>query len=229
MDADQLIHAHLGLAQSLAKQVWRTAPHALDLDELTGIANFGLVAAAKRWDAYCRENNFSPDALEYFKTFAVRRVYGAMMDSIRQADWATRALRAKARQLQEAGQDEGVSHEELARRTGLTVGEVRSTVRGMSQRPVSLEAEDTEPSSRQDVESAIVAQAILDRVVAVTKTLAQEQQVVVALHYHRGIQLQDVAKEMGITETRASQLHARAVLAIHAAMREEAETRDTVD
>lgn len=226
MDADALIAEHLGLAHSVARQVWRTAPHALELDELTAIANLGLVSAARRWQPYCEEHQFSPDALEFFKTFAVRRIYGAMMDAIRQADWATRSLRTRAKMLQEAGQEHGLSEMELAERTGLTVTEVRTTVRGMSQRPVSLEGEEIEPSARQDVESSVLASSVLDVVAATVRTLPIEQQVVVALHYHRGMQLQEAARAMGITESRASQLHAKAVLRIHQAMVEAAKHRD---
>ncbi len=215
---DDLIAEHLGLAHSLARQVWRTAPHALELDELIAIANLGLVSAAQRWTPYCEENQFSPAALEYFKTFAVRRIYGAMMDAIRQADWATRSLRTRAKLLQAAGQDKGLTDAELAERTGLSVGEVRSTVRGMAQRPVSLEAEEIEPSSRQDVESSVLVSSVLDDVVDTIRRLPDEEQVVVVLHYHRGLQLQEVAQAMGVTESRASQLHARAVLAVHEAM-----------
>lgn len=221
MDAatEDLITGHMGLAQSLAQQRWRTAPHALDLDELRAIAYLGLVQCAARWKPYCAENNFSPDALEYFKPFVVRRVNGAIMDAIRASDWATRSLRNRAKALQEAGQDRGASEAELAERSGLSVAEVRATVRGMAQRPVSLEAEELEPSAeRADVESAAFTTHLLRVVVAAIRRLAHDQQIVVALHYHQGLQLQEIAKLMGITESRASQLHAKAVLDIHAAM-----------
>jgi len=226
VDTEALINTHLGLAHSLALQVWRTAPHALDFDELRAIANLGLVAAAVRWEPYCIENDFSPEALEYFKPFVVRRVYGALIDASRQADWATRSLRTRAKALQEAGQDKGLSHAELAERTGMSIKEVRATVRDMAQRPVSLEGEEIEPSSRQNVESSVITQTVLNSVVVAIRGLPRDQQAVVALHYHRGLQLQEVAKTMSITESRASQLHAEAVLVIHRAMVSAAEDHD---
>lgn len=60
MDAqlEAMIAEHLPLAQALAQKVWRQAPHALDLDELKGIANLGLVAAADRWHPYCAERSY---------------------------------------------------------------------------------------------------------------------------------------------------------------------------
>ncbi len=217
-DVDALIHEYIGLAQSIAQQVWRTAPHALELDELIGIAHLGLVMAARRWEAYCAENNFSPDALQYFKTFAVRRIRGALIDAIRSADWATRSLRNRAKALQQAGQDKGVPEKELAKRSGMTVQEVRDTIRGMARRPVSLEAEELDPESGRTVESDAFTTGMLGTVVGAIRDLEPEMQVVLALHYYQGFHLLEVANAMGISESRASQLHARAVLAVHEQM-----------
>lgn len=215
---EELIETHLGLAQSLAQQVWRSAPHALELDEMRAIANFGLVDAADRWLPYCEKRDFDPNRLEYFKPFVVRRVRGALIDAIRASDWATRSLRTRAKQLQDASSGKVLSYSELARRTGMTEAEVRSTERGMSRRPVSLEAEELELGSEQDVESSVFTQMMLTRVVSTIQRLDADQQVVLALHYFHGMQLQAVAAEMGVSESKASQLHASAVLAVHREM-----------
>ncbi len=214
----ELINEYLPLAQSIAQQVWRTAPHALDPDEMRSIAHLGLTQAAERWYEYCAENGYDPAALQYFKPFVVRRVRGALIDAIRAADWATRLLRTRSRALQEAGQHMGATDAELAERTGMTIAEVRATIRGMAQRPTSLEVEDYDPSADNDVESAAFAGAILTCVVQVVKKLPPDEQIVVALYYYQGLQLHQVAQAMRISEARASQLHADAVLAIHAAM-----------
>lgn len=217
---------YMPLAQSLAQQVYRTAPHALDLDELKGIAYLALCTVAQRWEPYCRENNHDPTALQFFKPFVVRRVYGALIDASRAADWATRSLRFKARLLQEAGQERGLTDQELAERTGLTVKEVRTTIREMAQRPVSLEAAELDPEASNTVESDVFTDTMLARVVTVIEGLEPNERIVLALHYFDGLQLQQVAKEMGITETRASQLHARAVLIVHEAMVEAAKQHE---
>jgi RNA polymerase sigma factor FliA len=213
-----LIEQYMGLAQSLAQQVWRTAPHALELDEMRGIAYLGLVGAAHRWEPYCAEKGYSPEALEYFRPFVVRRVHGALIDAIRSSDWATRSLRTRAKALQNAGQDRGATDRELAQRTGMSVAEVRSTLRGMAQRPVSLEAEELDPRTTDTVESSAFTTIVLSTVVTTIRELPGEQQAVLTLHYYRGMQLQDVAKTLGVSESRASALHADAVLAVHARM-----------
>lgn len=216
VDTDALIESHLGFAQSLAQQVWRTAPHALELNELRAIANLGLVAAAARWEPYCVEHQHSPDAVQFFRPYVAKRVYGALIDAIRKVDWAGRNLRTKAKLVQEARGTTGATDAELAQRSGLSVKEVRDTMREMAQRrPMSMDAEDLEPPGRQDVESSIFVGDVLANMVSVLRGLPGEQQVVIVLHYHRGLKLQAVAQLMGITESRASQLHARAVLAVY--------------
>lgn len=226
VDVDGLITEYLGLAQSIAQQVWRTAPHALQLDELTGIAHLALVECANRWVPYCLRNNFDPAALQYFKPYVARRVYGALIDANRSADWATRSLRTRAKALQEAGQDKGASEHELAQRSGMTVKEVRQTIHGMSQRPVSLEGEELEPVSGGGVESEAFTSDVLGSMVGAIRDLEPELQIVLTLHYYKGLQLQEVARTMGISESRASQMHARAVLAVHAEMVTAAQQRD---
>lgn len=219
VDVDQLIMEYLGLSRALAKQQYRTAPHALELDELTGIAYLGLVSAAKRWQKYCAEKGYDPNALQFFKPFVVQRVRGALIDAIRASDWATRSLRTRAKALQEAGQDKGVSEQELAVRSGMSLKEVRSTIQDMSQRrPMSIEAEELDPMQGGGVESDAFTSSVLGSVVEAIRDLEPEQQVVLTLHYFKGLQLQQVAKAMGISESRASQLHARGVLAVHQSM-----------
>lgn len=219
VDVDQLITEYLGLTQALARQQYRTAPHALDLDELTGIAYLGLVSAARRWMAYCAEKGHDPHALQFFKPYVVQRVRGALIDAMRASDWATRSLRTRAKALQEAGQDKGVSEQELADRSGMSIKDVRATIRDMSQRrPMSIEAEELDPMSGRGVESDAFTSAVLSTVVATIRDLDPEQQVVLTLHYFKGLQLQQVAEAMGISESRASQLHARGVLAVHQQM-----------
>lgn len=219
IDVDGLIQQYMGLAQALARQQWRKAPHALDLDELTGIAYLGLVSAGRRWEKYCSEKEYDPNALQFFKPFVVQRVNGALIDAIRASDWATRSLRTRAKALQEAGQDKGVSEQELADRSGLSIKDVRATIQDMSQRrPMSIEAEELDPMSRVGVESDAFTTSLLGTVVETIRDLEPEEQVVLTLHYFKGLQLQQVAKAMGISESRASQLHSRAVIAVHEQM-----------
>lgn len=216
---EALIRDHLGIAHAIAAQIWRTAPNSLELDELKSIANYGLVTAATRWPTYCQENGFDPGRLEYFKPYATRRIRGAVFDSLRSSDWATRSMRAKAKQLQEAGQGEGVSERELAERTGLKISEVRATTSGMAARPVSLDADDLDLGAPVAVEDQASSNVLLGEFTRAVAALAFDQQVLIVLKYYEGLELRDVARAMGVTESRASHLHTTSVLAIYDVLR----------
>lgn len=232
-DMFPLIELHMPLAQQLAQQVYRKAPHALELDELGGIAYYGLVDAAAKWHAYCERNSYDPGAVQFFRPYVVRRVKGSLIDAIRAADWATRSLRTRAKAIQEvitaAGRGISLTDQELADRTGMTVKDIRSTMRGMAMRPVSLEAEEIDPETGTSVESSAFIKQVLYKVVDIVRGLQPEHQVVLTLVYFDGMQLQQAAKAMGIPDSRASQVHAEAVLAVHAVMLAAAEQEATPD
>lgn len=228
-DKETLIRDHMGLAKAIAVQNWQTATYALEMGEMVSLANMGLVDAANRWEGYCEKNGYDPAAVEYFKVFAARRIHGTIRDGIRQNDWATRTLRDKAKKLKQAGQDDGATASELAERTGMTLKEVNSTIHRMASRPVSLEgelpnSEATGPSYADPIstEGSAFQNDMLECAASVIRTLPQDQQVVLALHYYEALEIRAVALELGITESRASQLHTRAVLTIKQALAEAA-------
>lgn len=223
---DGLINEHIGLARAIAVQQWKTAPYILDVEEMKSLAYMGLVDAANRWEKYCLKHGYDPAAVEYFKVYASRRIHGTVRDSIRADDWATRTLRDKAKKLKSAGQDEGASAEEMAERSGLTVKEVNKTIHRMSTRPVSLEQEvqvrGSEGSERFrdpiNVEGSFFENDMLSVAAEAIRELPAEQQVVLALHYYNVLEIRAVARELNITESRASQLHTKAVLTIRQAL-----------
>src|SRR5215216_6034917 len=135
-----LIKDNVGMAEAIAVNVWKTAPHALDIDELRSLAYFGLTQAAARWRPYCAEKGYDDQAHSFFKGFASSRIRGAIYDAIRSSDWTTRTLRGKSKQLKEAGQDNGASVSEMSERTGMSEKEVTKTMARMAAKPVSLQA-----------------------------------------------------------------------------------------
>jgi RNA polymerase sigma factor for flagellar operon FliA len=228
-ELQELVRDHMHLASLIAAKVYKTAPHALELDELRSIAYLGLVGAAERWRPYCEENGFDPKRLEYFKPFITRRVNGAVMDHLRSSDWATRSLRSRSKLLQEAGLGQGVSTEELASKTGLSVKQVTDTLRDLARRPVSLEAEELDVDSDTTVENTSAGNSLLEVVRVTVLSLDQDCQTVLALHYYLGRELKAVAAQLQITESRASQLHTRGVLAVREALLRAAQDQGQVD
>lgn len=232
-DKHSLIVAHMDLANKIATREWRTATHALKLDDMVSLANFGLVDAADRWEAYCLKNEYDPNAIEYFKVFASFRIRGTIRDHIRSADWATRTLRSKSKRLKEAGQDEGLSVEELADKTGMTVVEINKVNARLAARPISLDAHlsstyeengaaPNELRDSVDTEGAAFSRDMLATFVGTVRSLPIEMQVILALHYFSKLDLRKIAELLGIPESRVSQYHADAAIAVKDSLTEAA-------
>jgi RNA polymerase sigma factor FliA len=222
MDSElvSLIEKHMGMAEAISVNVWKTAPHALDIDELRSLAFFGLTQAAARWRPYCDENGYDSQAYNFFKGFASSRIRGAIYDAIRSNDWTTRTLRGKSKLLKEAGQDNGASVTEMAERTGMSEKEVTKTMARMAAKPVSLQAASMDFEDLETTDGSVFEQDIRAATVDAIGKLPFEYQLVLALHYYGGKELKVVAAELKITDARASNLHTKAVLAIREAMLE---------
>lgn len=234
-DKDTLIIEHMDLARSVARAEWRTATHALQLDDMESLAFEGLVDAADRWQAYCARKEYDPAAIQYFKVFARLRIRGNIRDQLRKDDWTTRTVRTKSKKLKDAGQDEGLSIEELASRTEMSVAEIRKVNARLAQRPVSLDGrlairDDMNPSETEfqvkedvDTEGKAFANDMLKVFTNTVRYMENLEQLVLVLHYYSKLDLRRIAEELGLTESKVSQLHSRAVLTVKEALMEAAQ------
>lgn len=238
-DVDTLIKNHLNVARDIAIKEWKTAPHALRQDELIALANLGLVDAANRWEAYCEKKQYDPEAVQYFKVFAGLRIRGTIRDQIRKDDWATRTLRTKSKKLRDAGQDEGLTIEQLAEKTGMGVTEIHKVNTRMSQRPVSLDYlhsrvdDDKDYSDRGveikndvDTESESFAKLMLSTFVDSVRKLPSTEQLIIVLHYYSKLSLEDISTQLQMSEAKIIQLHKNAVLTIRDTLVFNAQERD---
>jgi RNA polymerase sigma factor FliA len=231
-DKDTLILEHLSLAKQIALREWRTATHALDKDDMLGLAYLGLTDAANRWESYCARKGYEPSAVQYFKVFASLRIRGTIRDSIRSDDWATRTLRSKSKRLKEAGQDEGVPVEILAERTEMTVTEINKVNARLAARPVSLDAHlntsgsgyetansnENQVKDEADTEGSVFAREMTDIFIDTVRSLTLAEQLVLALHYYSRLDFRKISEELDIAESKVSQLHASAVCSVKEAL-----------
>jgi RNA polymerase sigma factor for flagellar operon FliA len=212
---EQLIFDNLQRTEGMAVNKWKTAPHVLDIDELKSVANYGLVQAAARWSAYCQERQFSPYSTEFFWAFACKRVAGALMDYLRQSDWASRGLRARIRLVKDAGVDDGVVAAELSERTGLSLEEVSKTLREMRCAPISLDAElPNEGLPERSHKERSVENEILEEVVSFIKELDKVSQVVLVLRYYRDMSWTLISELLVLEEAQIKQIHKEAILGL---------------
>ncbi len=229
-ERDSLILTHLQLAEDIAVREWRTATHALEKEEMISLAYEGLVLAAERWLPYCKEKEYDPEAIQYFKAFASFRIRGNIRDFIRKKDWATRTLRSKAKKLKDAGQDDGLSINELAEKTGMSTAEINKVRAKLAARPVSLDAkiglqDFKSPTSNEmqlkvdvDTEAISFANDMNSVFIETFQHLENDIKVILTLHYYSRLDLRTIADQLVLSEAKVSQLHAQGVIMIRDAI-----------
>src|SRR3954464_7009046 len=92
-DRDQLVMQHLPLARAIAVRVYENLPVHVELDDLVHAGIIGLFDAATK---------FNPEKQVAFSSYAKHRIKGAILDSLRQLDWASRDMRRRHKQVEAA-------------------------------------------------------------------------------------------------------------------------------
>ncbi len=216
------IEQHLPLVKHVVFQVAVHFPRHVDREDLARAGALGLVEAARRFD----ESRGVP-----FDRFAAQRIRGSILDSVRAADWAPRSVRLLARRLEAAEQhlaselgripnttemaDElGISLEELAR---LQDRLFRSVVLALDHETSDDSDEDlTLVDVLQDRSSVDPSEELETRELHAylrdaVKLLPERQRFVIVGYFLEGKTSQEIARFLGVTESRVSQLRSEAL------------------
>ncbi|MEW6073164.1 MAG: FliA/WhiG family RNA polymerase sigma factor [Planctomycetota bacterium] len=216
VDRDQLILDHVPLLHHIVGRMTYDIPGRVDRDDLLGWGMIGLVAAADSWDAG-RGLKFS--------TYAYPRIRGAILDELRRMDFLPRGRREKVRDLertvQELQQRLGAppTPEEIAAAQGISLEEVDEILQ--SARVTSnLSLEDgpsdelasllQDPRSEDPVES-VEWREMKRLLVTAISTLPEAEKSVITLYYGEELLLKEIGEILGVTESRVSQIHSRAL------------------
>src|SRR5271168_5049960 len=122
---DRVVLEHLPLVKAIAVRVHENLPVHVDLDDLVHAGILGLFDAASK---------YNPEKQVVFSSYAKHRIKGAILDSLRQLDWASRDLRRRHKQVEAATRDLSAQFErqpteaELAEKMGVEVGRWRQMV-----------------------------------------------------------------------------------------------------
>jgi RNA polymerase sigma factor for flagellar operon FliA len=211
---DQIVLEHLPLVKAIAIRVHENLPVHVDLDDLIHAGVMGLFDAVIKYD---NSKNVA------FHAYAKHRIKGAILDSLRQLDWASRDLRKRQKQVESVTRDLAARlgrtpHEtEVASEMGLdmtrwrrvqmelqTVGPVSATPKPDDERERSMEfagAPDSRPDrmcERHELQTTL-ARAI--------EKLPQRYQKVVFLYYTNEMTMKQIGDVLGVNESRVSQIH----------------------
>ncbi|HLK49067.1 MAG TPA: FliA/WhiG family RNA polymerase sigma factor [Bryobacteraceae bacterium] len=225
---DRIVLEHLPLVKAIAVRVHENLPVHVDVDDLIHAGVLGLFDAVEKYDA-------TKNVM--FRSYAKHRIKGAILDSLRQMDWASRDMRKRQKQMESATRELGMklgrmpSESEVAQHLGIEVGrwqrmlsELR-TVGLISASPRSEEERDrTEefaatPDSQPD---RMCARRQLQVTLArAMKTLPERYQRVVFLYYTNEMTMKEIGELLGVNESRVSQIHKTALKRMATALESE--------
>jgi RNA polymerase sigma factor for flagellar operon FliA len=213
------VEAGLPFVEALARRMAATMPHSIDLGDLVQDGVIGLIDAAHRYD--------DSRGIK-FETFAERRIRGAMIDALRKDAWP-RGVRRVRRELEAAREKlrARLGHEpslaDLAtevgsdeKRLGRTIVRI-ATIESTSPFTASEHVGDEQlpavlmPAEPERPDALYEQTEVRERVRKALATLPAREQRVIALYYYRDVTMKEIGHELGVNESRVSQLHARAL------------------
>ncbi|MHB1323084.1 MAG: RNA polymerase sigma factor WhiG [Coriobacteriia bacterium] len=226
---ENLIITYSPLVKYVAGRLSSSLPQTVDTSDLISYGVFGLIDAIEKFDT---------DRGIKFETYAIARIKGAIIDELRAMDWVPRSVRARAREFEaayvslenrfkrvpsdaEIAQEMGISerdlHAILAKLSYASVISFEEMWTGGSERdehqdPLGVIADERAEDPVDIFESA----EIKDILASAIDRLPDREKTVVALYYYEGLTLKEIGTVLGVTESRVSQLHTKAVLRLRA-------------
>ncbi|MDI6911831.1 FliA/WhiG family RNA polymerase sigma factor [Nocardioides sp.] len=210
---DRLVVHYSPLVKFVAGRVRSGLPPAVEQADLVSDGVIGLLDALDKFD---------PERGLQFQTYAVSRIRGAMVDGLRAADWVPRSVREKIRDINTAQSElerslgRTPNDTEVAARLGISVRDLRKIYSQTAHTSVvSFEAvldEEETPRATTDLPGA--DDNIPPGFLSAVRELPERDQVVVALYYWERLTLAEIGQVLGVSESRVSQLHSRATLAL---------------
>ena len=230
---ERLVVAYSPLVKFIAGRMASGLPAHVEEADLISYGLLGLIAAIERFDL---------DREIKFETFAVARIKGSIIDELRSLDWVPRSVRSRARDVErahaelEAQLQRAPTDAELAEKLEMSEEELREVLLEISNSSVLALDElwtfaDPDGSSRVSVldtigdpdavdpASALQTRELKDRLAEAIESLPEREKLVVALYYYESLTLREIGEVLGVTESRVSQLHTKAVLGLRSRIR----------
>ena len=226
--------AYSPLVKYVAGRMGSGLPAHVEESDLISYGLGGLISAIERFDL-SREIKF--------ETYAITRIRGAVIDELRTLDWVPRSVRARAREIErvnmrlETKLQRAPTDEELAGELGVSTGEFQDALLQISNSTIvaldelwnvsdssgdSVSLLDTLPDRGAPDPHQLVDQSELrDRIADAIAALPEREKLVVALYYYENLTLREIGEVLGVTESRVSQLHTKAVLRLRSKLQGE--------
>lgn len=227
-DRDRLVMEHVGLVKSMAHRLVQRLPSQVEMNDLVSVGVLGLIDAAAR---------YKPSTGVPFDAFARRRVHGAMLDSLRELDWAPRSLRRLRRDVDTAIGSlrqklrREPREEEIAEAMNLSLEEYERALEQLRSLEVGsirqLDAPVADGGSLLELcvdpgEGAVAElerQELREHLARAIQELPERERHIIALYYQEELTLAEIGEVIGVGESRVCQLRSLAVSRLRATLR----------
>jgi len=228
VEREALILEHLALIKHVAHRVATRLPSSVEIGDLVNAGVIGLLDAVDK---------FEPERGVKFKTYAELRVRGAIIDSLRNLDWAPRSLRRRGRDLErvygELEQKLGrpATDEEVSEALGQNLEDLHSLLDQLN----GLSIGSFDESFQQDDNEAVInyypddgtndphvqfeAIELTELMAEAIEALPEKERMVLSLYYYEELTMKEIGSLLGVNESRVSQLHSKATLRLRSKLR----------
>lgn len=222
-NTEQIIIEYSPMIKYVANRIAMRLPPHVEVDDLISVGVLGLLDAIEKYDS-------SRGAK--FKTYAEFRVRGSILDELRSLDWVPRSIRQKATQMDNVTQrlqgkyGRPPEDEEIAEELGLDMNEFFTAMNDTRSMPI-LSLEDLginkETGEQQNLLDCLIGDSEADPATQIRldelkqiiaqgiDTLPEKERLMISLYYYEELTMKEIGEVLGITESRVSQIHSKAV------------------
>jgi RNA polymerase sigma factor for flagellar operon FliA len=232
---DRLILTYAPLVKYVAGRMNSHLPAHVGEADLISYGLLGLIGAVSRFD---------PSRQVKFETYAVNRIKGSIIDELRSLDWVPRSVRARSREIERKATElehrlqRAPTDEELAEALGMEMEDFQAAITQISNSSIVALDETWSVSSGGEALSLIDTIAgpetqrpeeqmeiteLRDTLADAIAKLPEREKIVIALYYYDHLTLREIGDVLGVTESRVSQLHTKAVLRLRGRLTDDGE------
>ncbi|OIQ64639.1 RNA polymerase sigma factor FliA [mine drainage metagenome] len=229
LDRNALIRQYQPLVRKLAHHMMAKLPANVQVDDLIQVGLIGLSEALTRYEA--------TQGVQ-FETFATQRIRGAMLDELRESDWASRGTRKSQKEIEESLRrlehrlGRSPLESEIAADLGMSLldyqsllGKVKGTQlvyledmkHGTDEEDSFLERHMGDTTS--DPINMLRNERLREALVSAIKNLPEREQFIMSMYYEQDMNLKEIAAVLEVTESRICQLHSQSIARLRAKMR----------
>ena len=226
---DELVMQNVALVKSLAQRLAQRLPSQVQVEDLVSAGVLGLIEAAGRY----KSSLGVP-----FQAFARRRIHGAMLDALRDLDWAPRSLRRLRRDVDSAVASERArlgrepEEQEIASALGMTVAQYERALEQLRTLELAAARELDAPTADgtpllefcvdpgESAVQTIERQELRAHLAKAIGNLPERERQILALYYEEELTLAEIGEVIGVCESRVCQLRGLAVTRLRTLLRE---------